>query len=60
LEIPEGSTDFIYDGKIIPSHIEQLYGTPLIDSGAFGSVYSVIIKGPPDIPVAVKVCSFDA
>jgi hypothetical protein len=24
LEIPEGSTDFIYDGKIIPIHIEQL------------------------------------
>lgn len=57
MQIPEGSTVFIYDNKIIPVYIEQLYGTPIIDQGAFGSVYSVTIEGPPDIPMAVKVRS---
>lgn len=52
--IPVDSTEFTYDGKIIPIHVDQLNGVQL-SHGNFGSVSSVIVKSTPDIRIAVKV-----
>ncbi|CAF1325907.1 unnamed protein product [Adineta steineri] len=55
-KIPENSTEFEYDQTIIPIDVSQLdkYAKQ-IDKGNFGTVYSVNIKNPREIRMAVKV-----
>lgn len=53
--VDEGSTQLIYYGRVIPVIAQQLHSTKMLGEGAFGKVSTVVIDGPPEICMAVKV-----
>ncbi|CAF1143406.1 unnamed protein product [Adineta steineri] len=58
-KIPENSTVFTYDQTIIPIDVSQLHKCAnKIGSGSFGKVYSVNIKNPCEMRMAVKRIPF--
>lgn len=57
LNIPHSSTEFNYRGQLIPVHTKQLCDVHKISRGEFGDVFSIVVKGSDDLPIAVKVCT---
>ncbi|CAF4135306.1 unnamed protein product [Adineta steineri] len=58
-KIPENSTVFTYDQTIIPIDVSQLHKCAKIShDGYFGEVYSVNIKNPREMRMAVKRIPF--
>lgn len=53
--MPQRSTDFFYEGENVSVCLQDLCEVQKWGQGAFGKVFSIVLKKSKDIPIAVKV-----